>query len=340
MHWNLLGQGASGKTRVGYVWMEFRRVGDDGTEHWSGCGARLHASVHTTTAHADYFTTTARIAHPDGIHLVNDTGQPLTKAALTEALRDRGEVHPSATDYRTTVRRELFAGMGEQRYESLLSALLQLRQPKLSERLDPSLLSTLLSRALPPLGEGEITELAEGFERLDRQRDHLDRLDAEVAAAENVASRQRAYARRVLRSGAASLISATTEMDDLTRNARVSAEEYEKACEERASTLALREELELRAHALDEIVEGLRESDAYQKGRSSTGFATTPRIRSRPPPSCVPPPGPPRPRRSRTGSTPTRSRATPARATSTPARPRTRRTARPEPQAWRPFTTR
>lgn len=266
MHWNLLGQGASGKTRVGYVWMEFRRVGDDGTEHWFGCGARLHASVHTTTAHADYFTTTARIAHPDGVHLVNDTGQPLTKAALAEALRDRGEVHPSATDYRTTVRRELFAGMGEQRYESLLSALLQLRQPKLSERLDPSLLSTLLSRALPPLGEGEITELAEGFERLDRQRDHLDRLDAEVTAAENVASRQRAYARRVLRAGAAALISATTEMDDLTRDARVSAEEYEKACEERASTLALREELELRAHALDEIIEGLRESDAYQKG--------------------------------------------------------------------------
>ncbi|MDR3084177.1 MAG: TIGR02680 family protein, partial [Streptomyces sp.] len=266
MHWNLLGQGASGKTRVGYVWMEFRRVGDDGTEHWFGCGARLHASVHTTTAHADYFTTTARITHPDGVHLVNDTGQPLTKAALTEALRDRGEVHPSATDYRTTVRRELFAGMGEQRYESLLSALLQLRQPKLSERLDPSLLSTLLSRALPPLGEGEIAELAEGFERLDRQRGHLDRLDAEVTAAENVASRQRAYARRVLRAGAAALISATTEMDDLTRDARVSAEEYEKACEERASTLALREELELRAHALDEIIEGLRESDAYQKG--------------------------------------------------------------------------
>ncbi|WUG27401.1 TIGR02680 family protein [Streptomyces sp. NBC_00464] len=266
MHWNLLGQGASGKTRVGYVWMEFRRVGDDGTEYWFGCGARLHASVHTTTAHADYFTTTARIAHPYGVQLVNDTGQPLTKAALAEALRDRGEVHPSATDYRTTVRRELFAGMGEQRYESLLSALLQLRQPKLSERLDPSLLSTLLSRALPPLGEGEITELAEGFERLDRQREHLDRLDTEVTAAENVASRQRDYARRVLRAGAAALISATTEMDDLTRDARVSAEEYEKAREERASTLALREELERRAHTLDERVEGLRESDAYQKG--------------------------------------------------------------------------
>ncbi|MFE5797496.1 TIGR02680 family protein [Streptomyces sp. NPDC056503] len=266
MHWNLFGAGASGKTRVGYVWMEFRRVDDEGIEQWFGCGARLHASVHTSTAHADYFTTRSRIAHPDGVTLVNEAGQPLTKAALTEALGDRGTVHLSPADHRTAIRRELFDGMGEQRYESLLSALLQLRQPKLSERLDPSLLSTLLSRALPPLGEGEITELAEGFERLDRQRDHLDRLDAEVTAAETIASRQRAYARRVLRAGAAGLIAATTDMDDLTRAARQSAEELEKALTEREAAQTLHDEQELRARTLDETIDALRESDAYQKG--------------------------------------------------------------------------
>ncbi|MGW3955763.1 TIGR02680 family protein [Streptomyces sp. NPDC004752] len=266
MHWNLLGEGASGKTRVGYVWMEFRRVGDDGTARWFGCGARLQASVHTSGVHADYFTTGSRIAHPDGVLLVNEAGQPLTRAALAEALRDRGEVHASANDHRTAVRRELFAGMGEQRYESLLSALLQLRQPKLSERLDPSLLSTLLSRALPPLGEAEIAELAEGFERLDRQREHLKRLDDEVTAAETIASRQRAYARRVLRAGSAALISATTELDNLTRVARQSAEQLEQVLGERESAGARRAEQDLRAHGLEETVEGLRESDAYKQG--------------------------------------------------------------------------
>ncbi|MFI2242153.1 TIGR02680 family protein [Streptomyces chrestomyceticus] len=266
MHWNLLGEGASGKTRVGYVWMEFRRVGDDGAERWFGCGARLQASVHTSGVHADYFTTDARIAHPGGVPLVNEAGQPLTRAALADTLRDRGDVHASATDYRAAVRRALFAGMTEQRYESLLSALLQLRQPKLSERLDPSLLSTLLSRALPPLGEGEIAELAEGFERLDRQREHLKRLDDEVTAAETVAARQRAYARRVLRAGAAALISATTDMDNLTRVARQSAEELRQALEQRESAQARREEGELRAHALEETIEGLRDSDAYKQG--------------------------------------------------------------------------
>ncbi|MFJ1548485.1 TIGR02680 family protein [Streptomyces sp. NPDC088246] len=266
MHWNLLGEGASGKTRVGYVWLEFRRTGDDGEDRWFGCGARLQASVHTSGVHTAYFTTGSRIARPGGLSLVNEAGQPLTRAALAEALRDHGDVHASAADYRTAVRRELFAGMGEQRYESLLSALLQLRQPKLSERLDPSLLSTLLSRALPPLGEGEIAELAEGFERLDRQREHLKRLDDEVAAAETVASRQRGYARRVLRAASATLISATTEMDNLTRIARLSAEEHAKAQEEREVAEVRREEQARRAHALEETIEGLRDSDAYRHG--------------------------------------------------------------------------
>lgn len=288
MHWNLLGEGASGKTRVGYVWMEFRRQEEDGTERWFGCGARLQASVHTSGVHADYFTTAGRIAHRPGLLLVNETGQPLTRAALAEAVRGQGEVHASAADYRTSVRRELFAGMGEQRYESLLTALLQLRQPKLSERLDPSLLSTLLSRALPPLGEGEIAELAEGFERLDRQREHLGQLDDEVAAAGTVASRQRAYARRVLRAGSAALISATTEMDNLTRIARLSAQEHEQARTDRESARTRQEEHQRRGHALEETIEGLRDSDAYKRGeeldrlrrRTEDATATARRLRA------------------------------------------------------------
>ena len=49
------------------------------------------------------------------------------------------------------IRSALFTGLTEQRYDALITALLQLRTPKLSQRLDPALLSTLLSRALPPL---------------------------------------------------------------------------------------------------------------------------------------------------------------------------------------------
>jgi hypothetical protein len=178
MHWNLMGEGASGTTRVGYVWLEFRAA-----DRWFCCGARLQASTHTTTVHADYFTTSLRIGTSDGISLVNAAGQPLTRSALEERLGDHGAVHANASDYRSAVRTTLFPGLTEVRYDALITALLQLRTPKLSQRLDPALLSTLLSRALPPLGHEEITELAEGFERLDRQRERLKTLDEEVAVA-------------------------------------------------------------------------------------------------------------------------------------------------------------
>lgn len=267
MHWNLMGEGATGKTRVGYVWMEFGSRSDDGGTRWFTCGARLQASTHTPGAHADYFTTTQRIARPGGVLLTNEAGQPLTKAALADALDGHGEIHPSADVYRTAVRRALFAGMNEQRYEALITALLQLRQPKLSERLDPSLLSTLLSRALPPLGEGEISELAEGFERLDRQREHLKDLDGEVAAAGTIAARQRGYAQRALRAHAALLISATTEMDNLTRVARESAEEHEHTARSQETAERQRDEYERQAREWEAGVEGLMDRDAYKQGR-------------------------------------------------------------------------
>jgi len=266
MHWNLMGEGASGKTRVGYVWVEFARASPDGGHAWFCCGARLQASVHTRGVQADYFTTTRRIAEPGGLSLTNDAGQPLTRASLAEALHGHGDLHGSAADYRAAVRGTLFPGLSEQRYDALITALLQLRTPKLSERLDPSLLSSLLSRALPPLGQGEISELAEGFERLDRQREHLRRLDEEVAAAETVAAQQRGYAQRVLRAAAASLISATTEMDNLTRIARESADQHARTLLDQEEWGRSREELEHRGQELEAAVEGLVDSDDYKRG--------------------------------------------------------------------------
>jgi uncharacterized protein (TIGR02680 family) len=263
MHWNLMGEGATGTTRVGYVWLEF---GLDDAE-WFCCGARLQATAHTTTVGVDYFTTSRRIGVPGGMSLVNDAGQPLTRPALSDALAGHGTLHRTADEYRTEVRRVLFPGLSEQRYDALITALLQLRTPKLSERLDPGLLSHLLSRALPPLGEAEISELAEGFERLDRQREQLARLDTEVAAAKTLAARQRSYAQRVLRSAAAGLISATTELTKLARDARTSEEEYDKAVADRAEAEERKATVDGDAERLRARIDGLTHSDEYRQGR-------------------------------------------------------------------------
>ncbi|OAA27487.1 TIGR02680 family protein [Frankia sp. EI5c] len=268
MHWNLMGDGASGRTRVGYVWIEFHLgdAADPGGGRWFTCGARLQASQHTTTVSADYFTTTRRIGLPGGLSVVDEANAPLTRKRLAADLGDTGQLYDSAADYRAAVRAALFGGLNEQRYSGLITAMLQLRTPKLSERLDPSLLSTLLSRALPPLGTAEIAELAEGFERLDRQRENVRRLDEEVEAARILADRQRAYAGRVLRAAAGGLISATSAMDDITRTARESQAEYERVVAERDSLdeRVTAAEGEGERHAAR--IEGLMLSEAYRAG--------------------------------------------------------------------------
>ncbi|MGM1062759.1 TIGR02680 family protein [Saccharothrix sp. Mg75] len=267
MHWNLMGEGATGTTRVGYVWLEFRFPGADGSpDEWFSCGARLAATRHTTAVHPDYFTTGQRIGVPGGLDLTDPNSAPLTGKALEAALGDRGTLHQSAADYRAAVRSTLFPGLSEQRYDALITALLQLRTPKLSQRLDPGLLSTLLSKALPPLGEAEISDLAEGFERLDRQREQLNRLDAEVQAAQHLRTRQRAYAQRVLRAAAARLISATTELGNLADAAKLSEDEHRRAALRKQEAEERGELLEQRIVEAEGRIQGLTGSEAYRRG--------------------------------------------------------------------------
>lgn len=261
MHWNLMGEGASGATRVGYVWLEFRMAEDK----WFTCGARLQASTHTSTVHADFFTTGLRVG--DGLPLVNEAGQPLTKNALEEYLGERGVVHAGAAEYRTEIRTKLFPTLSEQRYDALITALLQLRMPKLSQRLDPSLLSNLLSRALPPLGQQEIAELAEGFERLDAQRERLGSLETEVDAIRALAARQKTYAQRVLRAGASNVIAATGDLDELAEAARRSAEEYDEVATAKETAEARAAKLEKDVEEGEARISGLTETESYQKGQ-------------------------------------------------------------------------
>ena len=263
MHWNLMGEGTGGAvTRVGYVWLELALGAGD---EWFTCGVRLSATTRTSSVNSDWFTTDQRVG-PD-LRLLNEAGQPLTKAHLEQALQGHGDVHPNAGEYRNALRTKLFPGMNESRYEALISALLQLRTPKLSQRLDPGVLSTLLSSALPPLDESDIGELAEGFERLDRQREELGQLDDIVTAARTVARQAQTYSRRVLRAAAARLSSATTDLDTASQTARDSEAGYTRVAGDRVQTEQQMAALTGQVAAYATRIEGLTSSDAYREGR-------------------------------------------------------------------------
>jgi uncharacterized protein (TIGR02680 family) len=264
MHWNLMGEGASATTRVGYVWLELR-LGD---ETRVTLGARLAATRLSTNVDVAYFLTDASVG--EDLVLTDADRAPLTVSALRDAVGSRGSVFPkpAAPQYRTAVRERLYPGMSADRYDTLVQALLQLRRPKLSEHLDPDSVSTLLSSALPPVDEGLITELAEGFERLDQQRAHLAILHAQERAAAELATAARRHARVVLRERATALTQATTTLDTASAQLRHGETQLTQA---RAARTTERDEVvrteRLRQERTD-VRNGLERSDAYQEGRN------------------------------------------------------------------------
>ena len=166
--------GTDAPTRVGFAWAEFRRG-----EEVLTIGARLRASQATRKAEADWFT--SRLVVGAGLSLLDADRIPLPKAALAGALGEGGTLHPSAQDYRDTVRRTLFPGFSPAQYDALMAALISLRREKISQDLSPAKLSEVLTASLPALDEKDVTEIAEGFERLDRRREELGRLESDSA---------------------------------------------------------------------------------------------------------------------------------------------------------------
>lgn len=268
MYWNLMGDGYPGTTRVGYVWLEFARANEAGGEQWFTCGARLQATKNSRGVQVTYFTTSLRVGVADGLGLLTHDGRPLPKADLAAAIGETGATFESATgDYRRTVRQTLFPELGDEQYDALIGSLLQLRRPKLSEHLDPTTLSELLSQALPPLDQQDVAEIAEGFEKLDRRREELARLDEEVRAAESLATRSRNHARRVLRSAAAAVISATSQMDQLARTAKASRQAHEETERDLARVESHQQRAADEDRQAEERITGLQDTDAYREGQ-------------------------------------------------------------------------
>ncbi len=246
-------------TRAGFAWVELRR----GDEVFT-LGVRMRASSSTRKVDLDFFTTSLAVG--TDFSLLDEQRSPLSRKALVEALGDWGRVHSSADEHRAAVREALFPGFGPDRYASVITALLALRKEKLSQNLDLAKLSEVLSEALPPLDEHDLAVVAEGFERLDRRRDELAALDAELAEVRTLAARQRDYARAVAAAVGGQVRRAETRKDDVTRAERAAAAALEEARHEAELVEAEVGVLAERLAALDTELDALKASDAYRDG--------------------------------------------------------------------------
>ncbi|MEP7099027.1 MAG: TIGR02680 family protein [Burkholderiales bacterium] len=215
MAWNLLMN--SYPRRIGYAWIEFGRIDEDGTPRYLTLGAGLSAVAARAQVESWFFMLegggdepTARIGRD--LWLTSDQRVVLTRERLREAIEGRGQVFETTAAYRRAVDERLFH-LGPRRYDALMDTLIQLRQPQLSKKPDEAGLSHALTEALPPMPQELLTDVAEALNQLEEDRRQLDELKSLARAVERFDQRYRVYAGMLTRRQARELRQAQTDFD-------------------------------------------------------------------------------------------------------------------------------
>ena len=226
MAWNLLMN--SYPRRIGYAWIEFGRIAEDGQAHYLTLGAGLSAVA--ARAHVDsWFFMLEESGGVNGnssdnrgprigldFWLTNDQRVVLTRERLRDATTGRGQVFESAASYRRAVDERLFH-LGTRRYAALMDTLIQLRQPQLSKKPDEAGLSHALTEALPPMPQELLTDVAEAHNQLEEDRRQLDELKGLAKAVERFDQRYRVYTGMLTRRQARELRQAQTDFDNASQ---------------------------------------------------------------------------------------------------------------------------
>ena len=265
MEWNLLlGDEHPNTERIGYSWLEFGRIDDDGTAHYTTIGAGLKAARGRGITKHWFFVTSARVG--GDFALTDATRVALGPARLAEALGESGQVYNSKGEYRRAVDEKLF-GLGQRRYSELVELLLQIRAPQLSKRPSESALDEALSRALTPVGDDVVKSVADGLRSLDEERDELAQLTDARRSVQAFLGHYRAYACVLLRRQAEPPRREQADHDKHGREIIALTGELEAA--DLAITSAVARLVELRSERTERAAEreALRDSEHVQSER-------------------------------------------------------------------------
>ncbi|NJL28762.1 MAG: hypothetical protein HC897_13160 [Thermoanaerobaculia bacterium] len=146
--------------------------------------------------------------------------------------------------------------------------MLQLRRPHLSEKLDPKSLSELLTESLPPIDQDLVNQLAEGFQRLERDQAELSRIETAVGAVEVFRRTYAEYCQGLARARAGEVRSGESRYHKTMAQVR-EAKEAEEHIAETLAVLDRREQETESAIATQRgVLAALEQSEAMQAAQA------------------------------------------------------------------------
>ncbi|MGW4967249.1 TIGR02680 family protein [Nonomuraea sp. NPDC004186] len=234
MEWNLL-LGGRYEERLGYAWLEFGRVTENGKPAYVTVGCGLKAVKGRGIADRWFFLTSQRVG--EDLFLIGKNGTTLSRDRLIEAIGLSGQVAQTAEGYRRLLDEHLFH-LGLERYEALVNLLIQLRQPQLSKRPDEKKLSAALSQALAPVDQALISDVAGAFHDLEQQKEELSGLRDTREHVRRFLTRYQRYAAVAARRQGGELRSAHSAYEHVNRDLSTVADQIERATRTEAEVAA------------------------------------------------------------------------------------------------------
>lgn len=244
-------------TVTGYAWMEF--ANDNGSCWVIGAGLRGQRARNEVKS---WFFVTNR-SMGDGWSLSDAERHPLSDRALADEL-GATNVFQNARDYRERVDRELFGGIGADRYAALIQLVLFLRRPQLAKDLDLRQLSDTLSAGLRPIDEDLLSEGAKSFEDLEAVQKELERFERAATATDIFLRAYKPYVRVVSRYRADGALQAVRSERDASRAILASVDRAKLASDAYSEAQRLFSESEAEKGRLESEREVQLRSEAYK----------------------------------------------------------------------------
>ncbi len=253
----------------GYTWVEFGRRLPDGRCEYFSAGAMLEGTRESPVK-AHYFTTAARI----GMHFsVGRPGaEPLNAKQLAAALAEQAALgrpsllHADPASHRSAVNDALYR-LSDTRYAALRRTLLQLRRPKLSDKLDERGLSDILRDSLPPVSEVIVRDLAEGFERLDRHAAAVTDLEETSRHLSRIRDAYRSYARAASAARADAVAAAESAINEVGEKTTAAQDARKSAALALAAIRTRRGDINMESARIRGRIATLTRREAYRKGQ-------------------------------------------------------------------------
>lgn len=189
----LLVEGDDRSDRIGYLWLEFKR---ENSETYKTIGMGLRARI-GKPLDSWYFVVENNLRVNIDFSLLDQNDLTLTKLQLRNIIGENC-IYETQKEYMSKVNEALFGFKSIDDYKEVSNLLIQLRSPKLSNSLRPTVINELLSNALPGLDEDDLRPMSEAITNMDNIKDQLDRLALSLDAAKRIHHAYEQYITSVL----------------------------------------------------------------------------------------------------------------------------------------------